>query len=149
VPLGSSWVTPFASLNTTKVRLSAFTETGVEGANLDVESQSHNMSVATAGVKWTSAWNGIVPEARIAYRYRFGESGDWFRASFADAPNGSEFQVAGAEGSRGSVVAGFNLGAVLSDRVSGRLGYQGRFGSQDREHSLTGSLTIAFGPAGR
>jgi uncharacterized protein with beta-barrel porin domain len=145
ISMGSTWLTPFVGVDHTKVSMKGFTETGVPGANLAFGKQNESQTSGLAGLKWAGNLGGIIPEAKIAYRYDLSKKPFGVDASFADAPLGSDFRVLAPRIKRGSIVAGFSLAAALGDRVTGRIGYQGRFNSDVRDHALFGSLTFRFG----
>jgi len=42
-------------------------------------------------------------------------------------------------------MAGVGLAALFNDKVTGRIGYQGRFASGLRDNAFFGSLVITFG----
>jgi outer membrane autotransporter protein len=142
--LGESWVTPFVGVEYTKVKMNGFTETGVGGANLDFGSQSEGDTSFLAGVKWAGKLGIVMPEAKVAYRSDdkgvFGTS-----QRFADAPGAALFDTASAQSDKDTVMAGFSLAALFDDKVTGRIGYQGRFGSGLRDNAFYGSLVITFG----
>ena len=143
--VGNTWLTPFMAFDYADIELDAFTETGIPGANLDYDGQSVSQVSFLAGVKWTGRIGPIIPEARIAYRSDLGNRGFDVTARFADAPAGSDFTVQSPTTDRGSVLAGLSLSGAITDRVSGRLGYAGRFGSGVDDQAVYGSLTIVFG----
>nr|WP_281422115.1 autotransporter domain-containing protein [Aquisediminimonas sediminicola] len=143
--MGGSWLTPFVGVDYTNVKLKSFTETGVPGANLNFGSQSQNKTAILAGVKWAGNFGGIIPEAKVAYRHDFGSRVYGVDASFADAPAGSDFRVYSPETKRDSIVAGLSLATAMSEKVTGRLGYQGRFNSDVTDHAFYGSVTFALG----
>ncbi len=145
IGLGGSWLTPFVGVDYTTVKLKSFTETGVPGANLAFRSQSDNQTALLAGVKWAANFGGLIPEAKVAYRHDFGSRVYGVDASFADAPVGTNFRVYSPETKRGSIVAGLSLAAAVSDQLTGRIGYQGRFNSDVKDHAFYGSLTLALG----
>ncbi|MEY4837064.1 MAG: hypothetical protein RLZZ475_923 [Pseudomonadota bacterium] len=142
--LGESWITPFVGLEYTKVKMSGFTEAGVSGANLDFDSQSENDTAFLAGVKWAGKLGIVVPEAKIAYRH---DDNSAFATvqRFADAPGAALFTSLSPRSDRDTVMAGLSLAALFSERVSGRIGYQGRFGSDLKDNAFYGSLVISFG----
>lgn len=142
--LGESWITPFVGLEYTKVKMKGFTETGVSGANLDFDSQSENDTSFLAGVKWAGRFGIVVPEAKIAYRHD--DSGAFATVQrFADAPGAALFSTASPQSDKDTVMAGFSLAALFNDKVTGRIGYQGRFGSDLRDNAFYGTLVISFG----
>ena len=124
--------------------MSGFTEAGVSGANLDFDSQSENDTAFLAGVKWAGKLGIVVPEAKIAYRH---DDNSAFATvqRFADAPGAALFTSLSPRSDRDTVMAGLSLAALFSERVSGRIGYQGRFGSDLKDNAFYGSLVISFG----
>jgi trimeric autotransporter adhesin len=143
----SSWLTPFAALDYTKVKLKAFTETGVPGANLGYNNQSEDQTSLLAGLKWAGNFGGIVPEAKVAWRYDLNSALFGVDAFFDDAPAGSDFRVFAPDTPRNTVVAGLSLAALMGEQFTGRVGYQyrGRFNSDLNDHAFYGSLTYRFG----
>ncbi|MFT4912599.1 MAG: hypothetical protein ACI9YM_001178 [Brevundimonas sp.] len=148
-PVQGTWLTPFIALDHAGSELSAFTETGVPGANLAYSDQSVSQTSLLAGLKWTGRMGSFIPEARIAYRSDLGDSAFDVTARFADAPAGSAFTVQSPVVDRGSFLAGLSLTGAFSDRVSGRIGYTGRFGSGIDDQAVYGSVTIRFGAGAR
>jgi uncharacterized protein with beta-barrel porin domain len=142
--LGESWITPFVGLEYTKVKMKGFTETGVSGANLDFDSQSESDTAFLAGVKWAGKLGIVVPEAKIAYRH---DDNAAFATTqrFADAPGTALFTSASPQSDKDTVMAGFSLAALFNEKVTGRIGYQGRFGSGLRDNAFYGTLVISFG----
>ena len=142
--LGESWITPFVGLEYTKVKMKGFTEAGVAGANLDFDSQSESDTAFLAGVKWAGKLGIVVPEAKIAYR---ADDNALFATSqrFADAPGTALFTSRSPQSDKDTVMAGLSLAALFSEKVTGRIGYQGRFGSDLRDNAFYGTLVISFG----
>jgi uncharacterized protein with beta-barrel porin domain len=142
--LGESWITPFVGLEYTKVKMNGFSETGVGGANLVFDGQSENDTAFLAGVKWAGKLGIVVPEAKIAYRHD--DSGAFATVQrFADAPGSALFTTLSPLSDKDTVMAGFSLAAMLGEKVSGRIGYQGRFGSDLKDNAFYGTLVIRFG----
>ena len=142
--LGQTWVTPFVGLEYTDVKMRSFTETGVGGANLAFAKQSQDETSFLAGVKWAGKLGIVVPEAKVAYRHDDnGVFGTMQR--FADAPGNALFLTTSPQTDKDSVMAGVSLSALFNDRVTGRIGYQGRFASGLRDNAVFGSLVITFG----
>ena len=140
-----TWLTPFIALDYADTELDAFTETGVPGANLAYSGQSVSQASFLAGVKWTGRIGPIIPEARIAYRNDLGDSAFDVTARFADAPAGSAFTVQSPAADRGSLLAGISLAGAFTDRVTGKIGYAGRFGDGIDDQAVYGGITIKFG----
>jgi uncharacterized protein with beta-barrel porin domain len=144
-----TWLTPFIALDYADTELDAFTETGVPGANLAYSGQSASQASLLAGLKWTGRLGPMIPEARIAYRNDLGDSSFDVAASFADAPAGSGFTVRSPAADRGSFLAGLSLTGAFTDRVTGKIGYSGRFGDGIDDQAIYGGMTIKFGGGAR
>lgn len=144
LPVGQTWVTPFVGLEYTKVKMNGFTETGVGGANLAFDNQSENDTAFLAGVKWAGKLGIVVPEAKVAYRHDDNAAFGTLQR-FADAPGNALFSTVSPESDKNTVMAGLSLAALFNDKVTGRIGYQGRFGSDLRDNAFYGSLVITFG----
>ena len=145
--VGKTWLTPFVALDYTNVALQSFTETGVPGANLAFADQSQNQTSLLAGVKWAGNFGGIIPEAKVAWRYDLSNELFSVEPHFADAPGDSSYRVYAPQTDTSSVVVGFSLAAALGKQATGRIGYQGRYNGQVNDNAFYGSLTIAFGRA--
>jgi uncharacterized protein with beta-barrel porin domain len=144
-----TWLTPFIALDYADTQLDGFTETGVPGANLAYSGQSVSQASLLAGLKWTGRMGPIIPEARIAYRSDLGDSAFDVTARFADAPAGSTFTVQSPSADRGSFLAGLSLTGAFTDRVTGKIGYAGRFGDGVDDQAVYGGMTIKFGGGAR
>ncbi len=147
--VGGTWLTPFIALDYADTELDAFTESGVPGANLAYSGQSVSQASFLAGVKWTGRLGPIIPEARIAYRSDLGDAAFDATARFADAPAGSAFTVQSPAADRGSLLAGVSFAGAFTDRVSGKIGYAGRFGDGIDDQAVYGGITIKFGGGAR
>lgn len=143
--VGKTWLSPFVAVDYDNVELNGFTETGVPGANLEYGNQSDSHASMVAGVRWSGRLGPVVPEARLAYRYDLGDRSFEARARFDDAPAGSDFTVRSPAVDRGAFQAGLSLSGAFSDRITGRLGYAGRFGDGIDDQAVYGSLVITFG----
>ena len=137
------------ALDYADTELDGFTEAGVAGANRACSGQSVSQASLLAGLKWTGRMGPIIPEARIAYRSDLGDSAFDVTARFADAPAGSAFTVKSPAVDRGSFLAGLSLTGAFSDRVTGKIGYAGRFGDGIDDQAVYGSVVIKFGARAR
>ena len=116
---------------------------GGEGADLDFDRQTESQTSGIIGLKWAGNFGGIIPEAKLAYRHDFG--GDiGVESRFAFAPAGSSFRKE-EERKEGSIIAGLSLAGAINSDLYGRLGYQGRFNDEVKDHAIYGSLTYLFG----
>jgi outer membrane protein OmpA-like peptidoglycan-associated protein/uncharacterized protein YhjY with autotransporter beta-barrel domain len=143
--MGSSWITPFAAVDHTSIKLKSFTETGLPGVNLEADSETESQTSTLLGVKWAGQFGGIVPEAKVAWRHDFGDKVFEWTPEFADAPAGSEHRIISQSVKKDRLLVGLALNAAFGKNTTGRLGYQGQFNSDVTDHKLFGSLTFHFG----
>jgi uncharacterized protein with beta-barrel porin domain len=86
---------------------------------------------------------GIVPEAELGYRHRFGDLRSTVHAAFA-AEEGSDFDAVSAAEKRGSLLAGLSLGGKVGP-VDLRAGYQGVFDGNATSHSANVRIVMPLG----
>jgi uncharacterized protein with beta-barrel porin domain len=142
LPVGASSVAmPYVDLDYAHARLKGFTETGLDGADLTVESSDSSHTFLTAGVKWATKLGGIVPQLDLGYRYRFDSARSDFDALFN---GGSDFTIESAAQKKGSFLAGFSLGGKLGS-VDVSIGYEGEFNGDVTSHSGTFKFVLLLG----
>ena len=140
--LGNSWITPYIAIDRTSLELSDFAEGGGLGGNLEFDEQSESQTSGIIGLKWAGNWGGIIPEAKVAYRHDFTD--DFGVDARFLGIGGSDFRKF-EEYDDGSIIAGLSIAGALGSNFMGRLGYQGRFNDDVRDHGIWGSLTYLFG----
>jgi outer membrane autotransporter protein len=143
-PMGAaSVVTPYLNYDYVHAKLDGFTETGLPGANLTVESSSSNHSFLTGGAKWAAPLGGVVPEVNVGYRYRFGDQRSTVGAFF-NGDNDCDFDVVSAAQKRGTFLAGLSVGGKLGP-VDVRIGYEGEFNGDVTSHSGNFKFVLPLG----
>jgi trimeric autotransporter adhesin len=143
-PLGAtSVITPYLDYDYVHAKLDGFTETGLPGANLTVESSSSNHSFLTGGAKWATQLGGVVPEVNLGYRYRFGDQRSTFGAFF-NGDTECDFDVVSAAQKRGTFLAGLSIGGKLGP-VDVRIGYEGEFDGDVTSHSGNFRFVVPLG----
>src|SRR5688500_334924 len=145
-PMGAaSVVTPFLNLDYVHLRLKEFIETGLPGANIHVDGGTANRTLLTGGVKWAGQFGGIVPEAKLAYRHRFGNERTRFAAAFlCQTDTECEFDIVSAAEKRGSFLAGLSIGGKVGG-IDLRLGYEGEFNSDVTSHAGNFRVIVPLG----
>ena len=131
--LGSSWITPYR-----RSRLYGHEPEGVLGdatgsAPTRLRLQHEHQTSGVIGIKWAGNLGGIVPEAKVAYRYDFNRDLG-VDAYFVDAPAGADFRKS-ENYKRGSILAGLSLAGTLGSNLTGRIGYLGQFNSDYTDHA--------------
>lgn len=144
IAVGKSWLTPFVGLEHTNVKMKGFNEAGVAGANLGFADQSRSETSVLAGLKWAGRLGNVIPEAKLAYRHD-GAAMFLTDQRFINAPGAATFTTFSPRANDDSVMAGFSLAALFNDKITGRVGYQGRFASGLRDNAFYGNLVIRFG----
>lgn len=144
VALGEALLlTPFLNVDHTSARLDSFTESGVEGANLRVDDSTSLQTAVTLGAKWAADFDGIVTQAVLGYRHRFGDLRSTVEAAFAEEA-GSDFDLVSAAEKRGSLLAGVSVGGKAGP-VDLRVGYQGVFDGNATSHNANFRIILPLG----
>jgi len=139
--IGSSSITPYLGVDHTAAKLKSFTETGVAAANLEVFESAHDRTATNFGVRWTGQIGGVVPELDLGWRHQFGGPRASILAQYDIAP-GSDFTAISQLEKRDQAVVGVAVTGKLGSVGSFRLGYQGRFNGDVKNHS--GGLTFVI-----
>ena len=139
----SSVVTPYLNLDYAMSRFNGFTETGLEGADLSVETSHSNRTFVTGGIKWAARLGGVVPEVNLGYRYRFGNERSRI-AAFFSGDSDCDFDVVSAAQRKGAFLAGVSVGGKLGP-VDVRIGYEGEFNRDVTSHSGNFKLVLPLG----
>jgi hypothetical protein len=98
-----------------------------------VETSKSTQTVLTVGAKWAADIGGVIPQAELGYRHRFGDRRAAFDAAFA-AEEGSGFEIVSSAEKRGSLLAGLSLGGKVGP-VDVRVGYEGLFDGNATSHN--------------
>jgi hypothetical protein len=148
LPVGTAAVaTPYVNLDYVHASLGAFSEGGVEGANLAVAGGTSERAVVTGGVKWAAQLGKAVPELNLAYRHAFGDARAQFGAAFAADPS-SPFDIVSASQSRDSLLAGASIGGRVGP-VDLRVGYEGEYNGQVTSHAGNFKISLPLGGRAR
>jgi outer membrane autotransporter protein len=139
----NSALTPFLNIDYTNIKLKGFTEEGLDGPALTLESGSQDRTTVTGGVKWAADIGGVVPEATLGYRYNFGDRTSDFTAYFLDDED-CNFDIVSERETRGSILGGLSLGGRAGP-VDVRVAYQGVFNGQATNHAGNFKIVLPFG----
>ena len=99
----------------------------------------------TGGARWWTRIGGLVPEASLGYRYRFGDRRSNITAAFL-GDESNAFDVGSRAEKPGAVLAGLKVGGTLGE-MDLRLGYEGEFNSGVANHA--GNLQFILPLGGR
>jgi outer membrane autotransporter protein len=144
VPLSdTSALTPYLDYDYVNAKLKGFTEDGLEGADLTVESSSSKHSFLTGGLKWATAMGGVVPEVNLGYRYRFGDKFATIHEAFIGDTD-CDFDVISASQKKGTFLAGLSVGGKVG-AADLRIGYEGEFNGDVTSHSGNFKVVIPLG----
>ena len=113
------------------------------GAELTVDRSKSNHSFLTGGVKWATQMGGVVPEANLGYRYRFGSSDSEFHGWFTPDP-ANDFDIVSASQKKGTFLAGLSVGGKVGP-VDLRIGYEGEFNGDVTSHSGNFKFVVPLG----
>lgn len=145
--LGESvWAGPFVSLQYTRLKEDAFSETGSPAA-LNVEGRVTTALVSTVGARMVGAINvdGSIwtPEFTLGWLHDHKIDDPLMNASYVGAPNTS-FTVSSPAVERDGIVAGIGLGYRTQSGLTTSLKYNGQFRGDFHGHGLIGELRYEF-----
>ncbi len=141
---GLSIVTPFASVQYTRLKTDAYGESGDPALNLNVDEQTYDLFESTLGLKLAresvlSDGRVLRPEFHVAWLHDFGDSQMSSRSVFATG--GPAFTTAGMTQERD----GFNMGAGVVFAASGRWSLEGAYDATWRGQGYTAQrLMVTF-----
>ena len=142
IPLGANAaLTPYAGFDYAMVKMRRFDETGLPGANLSVGGKD-KFAASELGLELSGQMGKIIPSLRVGWQHAFTNDTADFRASFIDAPAGSDFRIISEDFAADSAIVEVGLTAQLSPNFDAHLGYQGRFSSDVQRHA--GGLTLSY-----
>ena len=100
--------TPYLGLGLAGANLQSFTEKDPNGtgARLKVKGTDANSVATTLGVRVNGHWGGFDPELSLAWQHEFAGTTQTVHASFADAPNGANFNVISSDLGADSLLLG-------------------------------------------
>ena len=145
VPLEAWWAEPLATLQFTRLKEEAFSETG-NGA-MDIPARISDGLVSTLGVRLSRPiqdGNGAtwVPQASLAWLHDFSKN-QVLNASYAGAPD-SSFSIDGQPIQRNGALLGFGVNYRSKGGLTSTFQYTGEFRDQFRAHTLAGEFRFEF-----
>jgi outer membrane autotransporter protein len=143
--LGASWLEPFATLQFTRLKENAFTESG-NGA-LDVPARTSNGTVSVLGARyWYPIQDGNgaswFPQASLAWLHDYSKQ-QVINSSYVGVPD-SSFSIDGQAVQRNGALLGFGITYRAKDGLSWMFQYTGEFREQFHAHALAGELRFDF-----
>jgi outer membrane autotransporter protein len=135
---------PFASLAYVGMNTDGFSEVGGDAALTSKRDTSQDM-FATLGVRPSTqfALGGVsaVLRGMVGWRHTFGDIIPTSLVSFAGS---KDFAVAGAPIAKNAGVVEVGLGADVSSHAAIGVTYGGQFSDRQTDHSIRGTITLAF-----
>ena len=141
-------MTPFARLAISSVNQSAFSESGANALNLNVQQQTTNSLRTVLGADLTGAI-GLANQRqldlalRLGWQHEYAYTGRPITAAFAGAPS-PNFTVYGATPQRDSAIVGFSASTTVADATQIYLRYDGELGSGTDNHALTAGFRLSW-----
>ncbi|EIK97432.1 outer membrane autotransporter barrel protein [Pseudomonas sp. M47T1] len=137
---------PFANLGYQRYHRDSYQEKGGAAA-LDVDTQSQDNFTSTLGVRaahLSTLDNGmsITPRASLGWRHTYGDVDSDTRQAFLSG--GNAFSVQGTALDRDSLLAEAGVDVGITARQTLGLGYSGEYGSNSRNHAVTGRWQLRF-----
>ena len=134
---------PFFSLSWLDQEVKGYRETGDSSTSMNFADFERNSIIARGGYRLGWSIGGLRPYARIAYEHELEDDPILVSAGSNTMPG--RFSLPGFTPSSSTVSTDLGVSAKLGERVSGLLGYAGRFGEDSRRsHRLSLALRIVF-----
>ena len=144
VDLAQFTIEPFANVAYVNLNTGAFRETGGEAA-LTAKADVTGETFTTLGLRPSTdiSWIGFNATLRgmLGWRQAFGDVTPLSVVSFAHSDS---FIIAGVPIARDAGVVEAGLDFVLRDSITARITYGGQFSSREVDHTLWGTVAIAF-----
>ncbi len=133
----------FFGLSLLNQEVKGFRENGNSSTAMNFSDFSRNSLIARGGYRFAWSVGGLRPYARIAYEHELEDDPILVSAGSNTMPG--RFSIPGFTPSSSTVSTDLGVSAKLGERVSGLVGYSGRFGEDSRRsHRLSLALRIAF-----
>ena len=134
---------PFFGLSLLNQEVKGFRENGNSSTAMNFSDFSRNSLIARGGYRLGWSIGGLRPYARIAYEHELEDDPILVSAGSNTMPG--RFSLPGFEPTSSAVSTDIGVSAKLGERMSGLLGYAGRFGEDSRSnHRLSLALRIVF-----
>ena len=134
---------PFFGLSLLNQEVKGYQESGNSSTAMNFSDFSRNSLIARGGYRFGWSVGGVRPYARIAYERELED--EPIRVSAGSNTMPGRFTLPGFEPAASAVNADLGLSAKLGERMSGHVGYSGRFGEDSRRsHHLSLALRIVF-----
>ncbi len=134
---------PFFGLSLLNQEVKGYRESGNSSTAMNFSDFSRNSLIARGGYRFGWSVGGFLPYARIAYERELED--EPIRVSAGSNTMPGRFTLPGFEPAASAVSADLGLSTKLGERMSGHLGYSGRFGEDSRRsHRLSLALRIVF-----
>ena len=134
---------PFFGLSLLNQEVKGFRESGNSSTAMNFSDFSRNSLIARGGYRLGWSVGGLRPYARIAYEHELEDDPILVSAGSNTMPG--RFSIPGFTPSSSAVSTDLGVSAKLGERMSGLVGYAGRFGEDSRSsHRLSLALRIAF-----
>ncbi|MEJ5081224.1 autotransporter domain-containing protein [Ochrobactrum sp. MYb379] len=136
---------PYANLAYVRLKTDAFSETGTQGAGLNVDENSMNTTLSTLGFRATATLNEkVIPvkaRADLGWRHAFGDDRSNSFASFAGSDG---FVIGGTSIGKDTALVSGGFDFELSKSALLNVSYQGQFGSGVTQNGVNANLRMKF-----
>ncbi|WP_421565671.1 autotransporter domain-containing protein [Ochrobactrum sp. EDr1-4] len=136
---------PYANLAYVRLKTDAFSETGTQGAGLNVDENSMNTTLSTLGFRATATLNEkVIPvkaRADLGWRHAFGDDRSNSFASFAGSDG---FVIGGTSIGKDTALVSGGFDFELSKSALLNVSYQGQFGSGLTQNGVNANLRMKF-----
>ena len=138
-------IEPYANLAYVHLKTDGFSETGQNGAGLNVQSDTMDTTFSTLGIRASTEFQlgsiATIARADLGWRHAYGDVIPASRASFAGS---SSFGVSGVPIGRDTAIVEAGFDFKLSKNATLGVSYQGQFGSGIRQNGVKALLSVKF-----
>lgn len=139
----NAFITPFARLQGSTASQAAFTESGADSLDLNVQQQTTNSLRTVLGAQVGATLAKVNVKLQAGWSHELADTGRPVTASFAGAP-AFAFTTQGAAAPRDGAVLGVAAGAQIADQTSLFARYDGSFEGGTTSHSFSAGLRMTW-----
>ena len=138
--------TPYLGLGLADANVQSFKEKDPNGtgARLKVNSADANSVATTLGVRVNGHWGAFEPELALAWQHEFADTTQTVHMSYADAPNGANFNVVSSDPGADSLLLGIGGTYVINPSNDVVVRYNGTFLQGYVSHEVIARWTSKF-----
>lgn len=144
--MNNMMATPYLGLGLADANVQSFTEKDPNGtgARLKVKGADANSVATTLGVRVNGHWGAFQPEMALAWQHEFADTTQTVHMSYADAPNGANFNVISSDPGADALLLGLGGTYAVNPSNDVVVRYNGTFLKGYVSHEVIARWTSKF-----